>query len=84
MARQPDPVPVPLEQAPVWGRLYWDDVHPCPWLPFANISSFLKWKRDVRAARPDTKVEYILPNPFGHTPEGILKRVKELSQQELI
>lgn len=44
--------------ARVVGRLYWNAVHPSPWVTFEDITAYRTWASEIRMAVPGTRTEY--------------------------
>lgn len=48
-------IPIP---ARVVGRLYWNAVHPSPWVSFEDNAAYSAWAAEVQKAVPGTRTEY--------------------------
>lgn len=66
---QGGPAPIP---ARVVGRLYWNAVHPSPWVSFEDLTAYRTWASAIRMAVPGTRTEYRYID-WPHTADNLLR-----------
>lgn len=72
--------PVPNRPQSVIGRFEWSPGRYTPWVQFDSITQFRQWARDIRSARPGTKVSMAYLGL--HTPASLLSSAKHDGQRK--